>query len=95
MSSDSLCQVARRFVDAGSFHTHLVVRFMIFTASVRNILDCPRMRGIGFGFVTEARDISLSKVFRMNLEPTQSPLSSRLTDAGSSSRPYLFIWRRV
>jgi hypothetical protein len=41
MSSDSVCQVARSWVDVGSFHTRLVVRFMIFTASVRNILDTP------------------------------------------------------
>jgi hypothetical protein len=41
MSSESVCQVARSWVDVGSFHTRLVVRFMIFTASVRNILDTP------------------------------------------------------
>jgi hypothetical protein len=39
MSSESVCQVARSWVDVGSFHTRLVARFMIFTASVRNILD--------------------------------------------------------
>jgi hypothetical protein len=38
MYSESVCQVARSWVDVGSFHTRLVVRFMIFTASVRNIL---------------------------------------------------------
>jgi hypothetical protein len=41
MSSESVCQVSRSWVDVGSFHKHLVVRFMIFTASVRNILDWP------------------------------------------------------
>jgi hypothetical protein len=41
MSSESVCQVARSWVDVGSSHTHLVVRFMIFTASVRSILDAP------------------------------------------------------
>jgi hypothetical protein len=30
MSSESVCQVARSWVDVGSFHTRLVVRFMIF-----------------------------------------------------------------
>jgi hypothetical protein len=44
MSSESVCQVARCWVEVGSFHTHLVVMFMIFTASVRNILDTPRIR---------------------------------------------------
>jgi hypothetical protein len=39
MSSESVCQIARSWVDVGSFHTRLVARFMIFTASVRNILD--------------------------------------------------------
>jgi hypothetical protein len=28
-------------VDVGSFHTRLVATFVIFTASVRNILDTP------------------------------------------------------
>jgi hypothetical protein len=42
MSSESVCQVTRSWVDGGSFHTRLVVRFMNFTASVRNILDNPR-----------------------------------------------------
>jgi hypothetical protein len=36
MSSESLWQVARSWVDGGSFHMRLVVRFMIFTGSVRN-----------------------------------------------------------
>jgi hypothetical protein len=38
MSSESACQVARSWVYGGSFHTRLVVRFMIFT-SVRHILE--------------------------------------------------------
>jgi hypothetical protein len=41
MSSESVCQVARSWVDVGRFHARLVVRFMNFTASVRNILDIP------------------------------------------------------
>jgi hypothetical protein len=41
MSSESVCHVARSWVEVGSFHTRLVVRFKIFTASVRNILDIP------------------------------------------------------
>jgi hypothetical protein len=39
MYSESVCQVARSWVDVGSFHKGLVVRFMKFTASVRNVLD--------------------------------------------------------
>jgi hypothetical protein len=42
-SGESVCQVARSWVDVGSFHTRFVVRFMNFTASVRNIFDIPRM----------------------------------------------------
>jgi hypothetical protein len=38
MSGESVCRVARSWVDVGIFHTRLVVRFMVFTASVRNIL---------------------------------------------------------
>jgi hypothetical protein len=41
MFSESVCQVARSWVEVGSFYTRLVVRFTIFTASVRNILDTP------------------------------------------------------
>jgi hypothetical protein len=41
MPIESGCQVARSWVDVGSFHTRLVVRFMIFTAPVRSILDTP------------------------------------------------------
>jgi hypothetical protein len=41
MSSKSVCQAARSWVDVGSFHPRFVVRLMIFTASVRNILDTP------------------------------------------------------
>jgi hypothetical protein len=41
MSSESVCQVARSWVEVGSFHTRLfgVVRFAI--ASVREFLDTP------------------------------------------------------
>jgi hypothetical protein len=41
MSSESAYQVAHSWVDVGSFNVHLVVRFMIYTASVRNILHTP------------------------------------------------------
>jgi hypothetical protein len=41
MSNDSLGQDARSWMDVGSFQMCLVVRFMIFTAPVRNILDSP------------------------------------------------------
>jgi hypothetical protein len=39
MYSESVCQVARSWVEVGSFHTRLVVGFMISAASVRNILN--------------------------------------------------------
>jgi hypothetical protein len=41
MSSESVCHVARGWVNVDSFHARLVMRFMSFTASVRNILDTP------------------------------------------------------
>jgi hypothetical protein len=37
MSSEPVCLVARSWVDVGSVYTRLVVRFMIFRGSVRNI----------------------------------------------------------
>jgi hypothetical protein len=41
MSSESVCQFACSWVDVGSFHTCVVVRYMIFTVAVWNILDTP------------------------------------------------------
>jgi hypothetical protein len=41
MSSESVCQVVRSWVYVSSFHERLVVRFMIFSATVRDILDWP------------------------------------------------------
>jgi hypothetical protein len=41
MSSESVCQVSRSWVDVDSFHKCLLIIFMIFTASVRVILDTP------------------------------------------------------
>jgi hypothetical protein len=41
MFSESVCQVAGSWVEVGSFRMLLVVWFMIFTVSVRNIFDTP------------------------------------------------------
>jgi hypothetical protein len=41
MSSESVRRVASSWVEVSSFHTRFVVRFMNFTALVRNILDKP------------------------------------------------------
>jgi hypothetical protein len=41
MSSESVCYVARSWVDVGSFHMRSVVRFMIFASSVLNVLETP------------------------------------------------------
>jgi hypothetical protein len=41
MYSEAVCQVARSWVDVGSFHMRLIMRFIICTASFRNILDTP------------------------------------------------------
>jgi hypothetical protein len=45
MSSESVCHVARSWVDVGNFNTRLFIIFVIRTAPVRNILDitsyCP------------------------------------------------------
>jgi hypothetical protein len=45
MSNESVCQVARSWVDVGSFHARLFIIFMNFTASFRNILDIPSYTG--------------------------------------------------
>jgi hypothetical protein len=57
MSSESVCQAARSWVDVGSFRTRLVVRFMNFTASVRNMLDTPSYNSNQQG--TFCRDLRL------------------------------------
>jgi hypothetical protein len=41
MYSKSVCQVTRNWVDVGSSLTRLLMRFMNFTASVRNVLYSP------------------------------------------------------
>jgi hypothetical protein len=41
MSSESMYQVAHSWVDVGSFHMRLFMILMVFTVSVRNILDLP------------------------------------------------------
>jgi hypothetical protein len=48
MSSEPMYPVARSWVNTGSFHKRLVVRLMIFTASVRNILDTPSYVTVDF-----------------------------------------------
>jgi hypothetical protein len=61
----SECQVARSWVDVGSFHTRLVMRFMIFTASVRNILDKPSyMRPLAASVLPSTRN-SASKDYQV------------------------------
>jgi hypothetical protein len=46
MPSESVCQVVRSWVDVGNFHTRLVLRFMNFIVSFRNILKTPSCDGI-------------------------------------------------
>jgi hypothetical protein len=41
MYSESMCQVARSWVDVSNFHKRLFIMFMNFTAPVRNILNIP------------------------------------------------------
>jgi hypothetical protein len=43
MPCESVCQVVRSWMDVGNFQTRLVVQFVIFTATVRNILDNSRI----------------------------------------------------
>jgi hypothetical protein len=65
MPSEPVCQVARSWVEVGSFHMRLVVKFIIFTASVRNILDEP-------SYVNRQRNIvpfSLN-VYTQSVSPT-------------------------
>jgi hypothetical protein len=75
MSSESVCEVARSWVDVGSFHTFLVVRVMNFTASVRNVLDTP-----SYVQRLEAVFASLSAVVSGEFPPCRrsKPVHSRL-----------------
>jgi hypothetical protein len=46
MSSESVCQVARSWVDVGSFHTRLFGVVYSAIASVREFLDTPSYIGV-------------------------------------------------
>jgi hypothetical protein len=86
MSSESVCQVTRIWVDVGSFHTRFVVRFMIFTALARNILDWPmytvtRLRSgweETLGSILEGVHIVWFPVSRLSLGLSQWGLISQL-----------------
>jgi hypothetical protein len=67
MYSESVCQVARSCVDVGSFHTRLVVRFMIFTASLQTILNTASYSTAAFADVISQKWAWLKYRFR-NLE---------------------------
>jgi hypothetical protein len=57
MSSQSSCQVSSSWVEVGSFHKRLMMRLMIFTASVRNILDIPSYSELAVHF----RELSMQR----------------------------------
>jgi hypothetical protein len=48
MCSESVCQVTRSWVDVGSFQTRLAVRFIVYRASVPNILDSLDILRVGY-----------------------------------------------
>jgi hypothetical protein len=72
MYSESVCQVARSWVKVGSFDKRLVVRFMIFTASVRNILGTTTsLTQCNASFLTQ----SVQLIFSILLKHHSSKLS--------------------
>jgi hypothetical protein len=88
MSSESVYQVARSWVDVGSFPTRLLVRFMILTVSVRNILDTPSQTD---------RPTYLCKVRHYNFfSKAQRPFVGQglliIGDSRSHSKTYLDEW---
>jgi hypothetical protein len=62
MSSESVCQVARSWVDVGSFHMCLVVRCMNFTASVWNILGTSSYMAGNISFVIYLTVLSIAQI---------------------------------
>jgi hypothetical protein len=95
MSSESVCQVARSWVDVGSFHTRLFIIFMICTASVRNILDISSYVLFGNATLTRhsVRHLLLqSENIITNAHPnvwkTGSAFSSAPLSTGNSSKTY-------
>jgi hypothetical protein len=64
MSFESVCEVARSWVDVGSFYTRLVVGFMMFTSSVRIILDAPSFIGAVFGSTAVSSYVLSARLIR-------------------------------
>jgi hypothetical protein len=76
MSSESVCQVARSWVDVGSFHMRLIIIFMSYTSSVRNILDIPSYIKVKYFLFSLLRIKGLYK-FRALLAYPQEALHKR------------------
>jgi hypothetical protein len=83
MSCESVCQVSRSWVDVRSFHTRLVARFMISTASVRNILDTSSY----YGYVEKSHWATLPHVLTPSLLACLCPHPS----FGHVSSDYILI----
>jgi hypothetical protein len=75
MSSKSVCRVACSWVDVGSFQTRLAVRFMILTASVRNILDTSSYVHMSYFEVHVNRMKSALKVYQNTGKMSSVPSS--------------------
>jgi hypothetical protein len=90
MYSESVYQVARSWVEVGSFHTRLVVRFTIFTASVRDVLDTPRIAQVTV-CVSLIDHVSCQKYMHLKGSPvaTQTPTHWNLIGCSMITPPSL------
>jgi hypothetical protein len=82
VSSESVCQAACSWVGVGSFHKCLVVRFKIFTASVRNT-GCP-----GYRYTKIHAYVLVPKSFIKFIFSTVY----RVSQKDFYARPYTSIW---
>jgi hypothetical protein len=83
MYSESVYQVARSWVEVDSFHTRLVVRFTIFTASVRDILDTPRIAQVTL-CVSLIDHVSCQKYIHLEGSPVATQTSAHWNLIGCS-----------
>jgi hypothetical protein len=78
MSSVSVCQVARSWVDMGSFHTGLVVRFMNVTVSGYTLILVVLVRMLASGTQDHGFDPGRScQIFQTKKSTVRLPLEGK------------------
>jgi hypothetical protein len=90
MSIESVHQVESIWVNVGSFHTRLMIRFVIFTSLIRNIVDTPSYRNV---LIFKLYDEFSNAFLAENATALYKPLEHRsnLGGKGANSPSIFFI----